>query len=48
MRTRFFLKAVGSLVAASVLASFGPLAQAQSALDDVMAKKLILIAVPTD
>jgi polar amino acid transport system substrate-binding protein len=39
MRTRFFLKAVGSLAAASMLASFGPLAQAQSALDDVMAKK---------
>ena len=48
MHTRFLLKAVGTLAAASVLASFGPLAQAQSALDDVMAKKLILIAVPTD
>ncbi|MEO6743523.1 MAG: transporter substrate-binding domain-containing protein [Caldimonas sp.] len=48
MRTRIFLKAVGTLAAASVLASFGPLVQAQSALDDVMSKKLILIAVPTD
>ena len=48
MRTRSFLKAVGTLAAASVLASFGGLVQAQSALDDVMAKKLILIAVPTD
>ena len=48
MRTRSFLKAVGTLAAASGLASFGGLVQAQSALDDVMAKKLILIAVPTD
>ena len=38
MRTRRFLKAIGTLAAASVLASFGGLAQAQSALDDVMAK----------
>ena len=48
MRTRSFLKAVGTLAAASGVGLFGGLVQAQSALDNVMAKKLITIAIPTD
>ena len=44
MQTRLFLKAACALACA---AAFAP-ALAQTALDDVMAKKLILIAVPTD
>ena len=44
MQTRSFLKAAFALACAT---AFAP-AFAQTALDDVMAKKLILIAVPTD
>ena len=44
MQTRSFLKAVCALACAATFAT----AFAQTALDDVMAKKLILIAVPTD
>ena len=44
MQTRLFLKAACALACAAALAP----ALAQTALDDVMAKKLILIAVPTD
>jgi polar amino acid transport system substrate-binding protein len=44
MQTRLFLKAAWAIACA---AAFAP-ALAQTALDDVMAKKLILIAVPTD
>ena len=44
MQTRLFLKAACALACA---AFFAP-ALAQTALDDVMAKKLILLAVPTD
>ncbi len=44
MQTRLFLKAACAIACA---AAFAP-ALAQTALDDVMAKKLILIAVPTD
>ena len=48
MHPRSFIKAAGALaLAASLTAAFAP-ASAQTALDDVMAKKLILIAVPTD
>ena len=50
MRTRIFLKAVGTLAAASVLATVRLiLAQAQSAHSTTCsAKKLIRIAIPTD
>ena len=51
MQRRPFLPTFGAIVAvAVVVAGLGvaPQAQAQSALDDVLAKKLILIAVPTD
>ena len=44
MQTRLFLKAACALACAAALAP----ALAHTALDDVMAKKLILIAVPTD
>ena len=44
MQTRSFLKAAFAL---ACVTAFAP-ALAQTALDDVMAKKLILIAVPTD
>jgi polar amino acid transport system substrate-binding protein len=44
MHTRLFLKAACAIACAAALAP----ALAQTALDDVMTKKLILIAVPTD
>ena len=44
MQTRLFLKAACALACAAACAP----ALAQTALDDVMAKKIILIAVPTD
>jgi polar amino acid transport system substrate-binding protein len=47
MSHRSFLKALGLLAAAPLLFA-ASVAQAQSALDDVMAKKLITIAIPTD
>jgi polar amino acid transport system substrate-binding protein len=46
MKSRSFLKAMCALAAAPLLLAAPVFAQ--SALDDVMAKKLILIAVPTD
>jgi len=45
MRHRTFLKSLSLLAAAALLAGA---AQAQTALDDVMAKKTINIAIPTD
>ena len=47
MSHRCFLKALGLLAAAPLLFAASA-AQAQTALDDVLAKKLITIAIPTD
>lgn len=47
MRSSAFLKAIG-LLAAAPLFFAAPAAQAQAALDEVLAKKLITIAIPTD
>lgn len=47
MSHRSFLKALGLLAAAPLLFA-ASVAQAQTALDDVLAKKLITIAIPTD
>jgi len=47
MSHRAFLKTLGLLAAAPLLFA-ASVAQAQTALDDVLAKKLITIAIPTD
>lgn len=47
MSPRSFLKAIGLLMATPLLLA-APAAQAQAALDEVLAKKLITIAIPTD
>lgn len=47
MSPRSFLKAIGLLMATPLLLAT-PAAQAQAALDEVLAKKLITIAIPTD
>lgn len=48
MTRRHTLRSLALLTTLVAGAVFSPLAQAQEALDDVMAKKQILIAIPTD